>query len=78
MTIRDLIGKLQTFDPNLPVMVDGYEGGVDTPGDIYQAPIILNVNDKWYYGKHEILTKPFSYDDAVSNAVIISRSTSLS
>lgn len=31
MTVRELIEKLQTFHPDLDVVVDGYEEGCDDP-----------------------------------------------
>lgn len=31
MNVGALIKHLQAFDPELPVMVDGYEGGLDQP-----------------------------------------------
>lgn len=53
MTVGELIAKLQTFDSALPVMVDGYEGGVDYPVAVDQAEVRLNVNEPDYYGAHE-------------------------
>ena len=53
MTVGELIAKLQTFDPALPVMVDGYEGGVDYPVAVDQTEVRLNVNEQDYYGAHE-------------------------
>lgn len=53
MTVGELIAKLQTFDPALPVMVDGYEGGVDYPVAVDQTEVRLNVNEADYYGAHE-------------------------
>jgi hypothetical protein len=32
MTVADLIARLQTFPPDLLVLVDEYEAGQDTPG----------------------------------------------
>ena len=31
MTVRELIEKLQTFEPDMDVVVDGYEEGCDDP-----------------------------------------------
>lgn len=56
MTVKELIERLSTIeDKSIRVMVKGYEGGVDdiinnTPAIIHVA---LDVNDEWYYGKHE-------------------------
>ena len=54
MTVKELIEKLQTLDPNLRVFVSGYEGGYDDaaiPNNIMD--IALDYHDEWYYGKHE-------------------------
>ena len=56
MTVKQLIEILQQIqDQDTRVMVKGYERGYDdivdnTPAIEY---IALNVNDKWYYGKHD-------------------------
>jgi len=54
MTIKELITKLQTFDRNLTVVVDGYEGGVTEKFDISEGKMKKDVNKKWYYGESEI------------------------
>ena len=54
MTVKELIEKLQTLDPNLRVFVSGYEGGYDDatiPNNIMD--IALDYHDEWYYGNHE-------------------------
>ena len=62
MTVKQLIEILNKIeDQDLKVMVRGYEGGVcdaivstnesNTP-EIYT--IERNVNDEWYYGRHEV------------------------
>jgi hypothetical protein len=62
MTVKELIESLSKIeDQEIRVMVKGYEGGVDdivigngidnnTPAIIHVA---LDVNEEWYYGKHE-------------------------
>ena len=56
MKVKELIEKLQAFDPELEVCVDGYEGGYNAPQEPFQSPIKLNVHDEkeWYYGSHEL------------------------
>ena len=66
MTVRELIESLSKIqDQNIRVMVRGYEGGVDDiiigngiDNTTTVIPVIqyvaLNVNDKWYYGRHEV------------------------
>jgi hypothetical protein len=68
MKIKELIEKLQAFDPELEVYVDGYENGYDTPQEPFQSPIRLNVHDEWYYGAHELHR---ATDDGQPDAVAI-------
>ena len=54
MTVKELIEKLQTLDPNLRVFVSGYEGGYNDAGPISSVKeIALDFHDEWYYGNHE-------------------------
>ena len=70
MKVKDLIKKLETFDPEMEVFVDGYEGGVDTPSKVSKQKVLLNVNEEDYYGSHEICFKGKKAD---CTAVIIER-----
>jgi hypothetical protein len=63
MKVKELIEKLQAFDPEVLVVVDGYEDGVDHPKDPILVKINLNVNDEWYYGKHMVYTYDKSKND---------------
>jgi len=55
MIVSELIELLSKIDPNVRVFTCGYEGGYDdaTPTLTVQR-FSLNVNDAWYYGKHEM------------------------
>ena len=56
MTVKQLIESLSRIeDQEVRVMVKGYEGGYNDIVNINPAPIdiALDVNDKWYYGRHE-------------------------
>ena len=53
MTVKQLIEKLQQFDPEAMVVVAGYEGGYNEISDAGDILLNLNVNKEWYYGKHE-------------------------
>jgi hypothetical protein len=72
MKVSELIEKLQQFDPEMLVMVEGYEGGIASPSKPYQTPIRLNVHEEWYYGKHEV-AHVTDTEKADSVAVIIPR-----
>ena len=71
MTVKELIERLNKIeDQEVRVMVRGYEGGVndivigngieDNTPAIYE--IALDVNDEWYYGRHERI------EDVIMNA----------
>jgi len=56
MTIKELIEKLQEFDKNLPVLINGYEGGSDDllKEHVIQRTFIRNgMPSASYYGKHK-------------------------
>ena len=59
MTVKQLIQALSTIqDQDTIVMVKGYEDGYDDiDSDNISAiyPVALNVNDEWYYGKHQLV-----------------------
>jgi hypothetical protein len=70
MTVRELIESLSKIeDQEVRVMVNGYEGGVNDMvigNGIDNTPAIvdiaLDVNDEWYYGRHERI------EDVIMNA----------
>ena len=56
------------------VVVAGYEGGVNEVDKSELCDIELNVNDEWYYGKHEILKngdKPQKKDSTIIKGVCL-------
>ena len=53
MTVGELIEKLQQLDPDIHVFVQGYEGGFEDVSVSDIKDMALNVNEEWYYGKHE-------------------------
>jgi len=54
MKIKQLIEQLQQFDPEAMAVVAGYEGGYNEISEAGTIRLNLNVNEEWYYGKHEI------------------------
>ena len=58
MTVRQLIEVLQKVDDkDTRIMVSGYEGGfndLETQANSIQD-MMLDVNEEWYYGSHEIV-----------------------
>jgi hypothetical protein len=72
MKVKELIETLSQLDPELMVVVAGYEGGVDEMDKYELCDIELNVNDEWYYGKHEVLSnkdKPENKDSTIVKGV---------
>ena len=72
MKVKELIEELSQLDPELMVVRSGYEGGVDEVTDYGLCDIELNVNDEWYYGKHEMLAegdKPRNKDSTIVKGV---------
>jgi hypothetical protein len=55
MKVKDLIEVLKKYNPELPVVVDGYEGGVGKPAGVTEVSLEVDVNTEWYLGEHEIV-----------------------
>jgi hypothetical protein len=53
MKVKDLIEVLSQHDAELPVLVEGYEGGCNNVDLIEEIEVIKDVNTAWYYGSHE-------------------------
>jgi hypothetical protein len=70
MNVAELIELLNHCDPEMRVVVAGYEGGVSDVGEVKPIPILLNVNSGWVYGRHEPC-EPYEQDEL---ALIISAS----
>ncbi len=70
MTVKELIAELNKCEPELRVVASGYEGGLTdvTPPDA--LTIALDVNDDWYYGKHEEIICGDEYPNAVKEIAI--------
>jgi len=74
MKVKELIEVLSQLDPELMVVVHGYEGGVNEVDKCELRDIELNVNTAWYYGKHETLNgdKPINpYSTIVKGVQLI-------
>ena len=50
MTVGELIAALQSYDPALVVVVDGYEGGYDDP--TLSTELNVSPPPPWYEGRH--------------------------
>lgn len=77
MNVKELIEKLQTLDPEMPVMVDGYETGYD---EVKEVCIIDNLkklpeNKPYYDGEYDEVTNPLTWAHEVISAVYLPRSS---
>lgn len=52
MKVKELIEALGTFDPELKVVVDGYEGGYDDLDVPEIVGIKIDPSAEWYDGKY--------------------------
>jgi len=73
LTVLELIKVLKGLPPDLPVMLEGYEGGYNHDLHFEQKPLALYVHEEDYYGNHEDVeyltvnkkTKPYEQINAV-------------
>jgi hypothetical protein len=73
MKVKELIEQLQQFDPEMETMRNGYEGGVENINFLGTERVALNVNEEWYYGRHEEVYQDESYPGhEIITALIIS------
>lgn len=55
MKVIELIQRLQGFDPEMVLVLSGYEGGYNTvSGAVEPRVFVEGVNAAWYYGPHEL------------------------
>jgi len=53
MNIKELIEELQKQDPEMMVVIDGYEGGYQTVELIDEIRLNLNVGKRGLFGEHK-------------------------
>jgi hypothetical protein len=53
MTVKELTEILLKTDPDIEVVVDGYEDGFDPVGRVVHKFIKPYSDPSWYYGKYE-------------------------
>lgn len=58
MKISELISILNKLSPELDVVVNGREGGVDDCSRVETVLIKRDVNTSWYFGAHEVQAEP--------------------
>jgi hypothetical protein len=63
VNVKELREKLAAYPDDMRVVLNGYEKGVEDVETVEEVRLKLNVNDEWYYGKHEVLRE---YEDEYS------------
>jgi hypothetical protein len=53
MTVSELIAALQQFPGDRPVVISGYEGGLEDVGLVQSCAMRRNVNRMRYVGPHQ-------------------------
>ena len=53
MTVKELIAQLAEFPADLPVVLDGYEDGLDDVINTTIDKVKFNTGREWWYGRHE-------------------------
>jgi hypothetical protein len=73
MTIKELVAMLKDFPPDMPVIVNGYEGGYNDVSDVVSKKIVLDYNspETWYYGSHEDVDDDYKGDKKTATALLI-------
>ena len=68
MNVGELIKKFQQYDPEMMVVINGYEGGYSAIKVLSEVDLMLNINKEWYYGPHEIA---LTVDEGDCKAILI-------
>jgi len=53
MKVKELIERLSQENPEMRVVVNGYEGGYNELKNVRHIQIIPNPSKKWWYGEFE-------------------------
>lgn len=61
MKVCELIDILKSYDPEMMVVVKGYEAGYNEADRAVEIKLCLDYHREWYYGKHEYV---FDKDEA--------------
>jgi hypothetical protein len=69
MKVKELLEILQKLDPEILVIVDGYEGDYNTPKKAVET-IVREQHAEWYYGDYKICLKE---DTAAIKAIYLPR-----
>lgn len=62
MKVKELIEKLQSLPQDSRVVLNGYEGGINDCTVVKENIVYLDVNEQWYYGKHELVDEFYLFN----------------
>lgn len=71
MKVFELIEILSRFDPKLPIVLSGSEGGAQYPRSVSEVEVMFDVNINPACGPHEIYKAEFDYQSPDSPAIFI-------
>lgn len=66
MNVKQLIEKLESYDPTTMVVLVGYEGGYNEVKALVEIKLKLDAHQEWYYGKHEIVANESEVADCLA------------
>lgn len=65
MLVRDLIKHLSKLDPQMRILVEGYEQGFDDPRKIFKAKVFPSFTTKYYNGDYNEISDAEETDKAL-------------
>jgi hypothetical protein len=71
MKIKELIEQLKKYDPEMLVVVNGYEGGRDDINKITEEILIEEENYPWYEGKYSYFEEKEDNPDRAIKAITL-------
>ena len=71
MKIKELIEQLKKYDPEMLVVVKGYESGWDDIKKIKEQILIEWENDSWYEGKYSYFEEKEDNPDNAIKAITL-------
>jgi hypothetical protein len=77
LTVGDLVNLLKKLPPNLPVLLNGYEGGYYNLGHVCDPESFVQRYTEWYYGPYErvsylnVLEEAVAEEDSFQAVVLV-------
>lgn len=77
MTAGDLVNMLKKLPPDLPVLLNGYEGGYYHLAHVCEPETFVKHYTEWYYGPYEkvshlhMMEEPVAEENAFKAVVLV-------